>query len=249
MAYRQTYTPNVKIGATRGWCLKYIDDAGNAPARTANADIAYTNERNAKRIRTTTPPVGVWVVGYMSLVGQPGHVFFILNKGNGVYEIRDSETQSGARSVYTSIASVLAWYSNYAPVYRGWSTHCDGRQYAEVYQPSGVKDTLLQGEIMRPGQYLKSKNGVYRAVYQLDGNFVVYKISKALWHARTWGKKSDRLILQGDGNLVIYNVSKAVWNTKTNGSGGYKLVMQDDGNLVLYTKANKAVWHTHTYGK
>lgn len=139
MAYRQKYTPNVTIKATRGWCLKYIDDAGKAPKRTPNAAAALNNERKAKRLRTATPPKGIWVVGFLDLragvYAMDDHVFFMKYKGNGKYEIRDSETNSGARSVYTSIASILAWFGAYSPKYVGWSTHCDGRQYVEEYTP------------------------------------------------------------------------------------------------------------------
>lgn len=139
MAYRQKYTPNVKISAQRGWCLKYIDDAGNAPKRTANARAALNVEIRAKRLSKATPPVNVWVVGFLDLrsgyAANLDHVFFMKYLGNGKYEIRDSETQAKARAVYTSISQIVAWFGNYNPVYVGWSTHCDGRQYAEKYTP------------------------------------------------------------------------------------------------------------------
>lgn len=143
MAYRQKYNPRVTIGASRGWCLKYIDDAGSAPKRTPNAATALRNERNAKRLKTSTPPVGLWVVGFLDLrsgsFAADDHVFFMKYKGNGKYEIRDSETQAGARSVYNSIGSITSWFGNYSPKYVGWSTHCDGRQYVEEYTPKPSK--------------------------------------------------------------------------------------------------------------
>lgn len=266
MAVRQLYTPAFPKGTTfvlivggqpityswRGWCLKLVDDAGNAPRRTANADAAYVVERNAGRIHATTPPVGIWVVGYFYIKGQPGHVVLMKHLGNGKYEIRDSEVQAGVRAPYTSIKSVEAWYSNYKCEYRGWSFQCDGRVYAENYTPTPTKDTLKQGEKLTAGQSLRSRNNTYRAVYQGDGNFVVYKGNKSLWSTKTNGKKSTRLILQGDGNLVIYNVNTPVWNSKTNGKGtkgAYRLIMQSDGNLVIYDKNNKAIWATYTNRK
>lgn len=142
MAFRQKYTPNVKVRGERGWCLKYVDDAGSAPTRRPTAKAAYDAEKKAKRIRTSTPPVGVWVVGFLSFgrVYQAyGHVFLMKNLGNGKYEIRDSETAAGARAVYTSITSIKQWFANYAPAYLGWSTHCDGRQYAEEYTPAPAR--------------------------------------------------------------------------------------------------------------
>ena len=139
MAFRQKYTPNVRVAGQRGWCLKYVDDAGNAPARRPTAKAAYEAERKAKRIRTSTPPKGVWVVGFLSfgrVYQDYGHVFLMKYLGGDRYEIRDSETAAGARAVYTSITSIKQWFANYAPAYLGWSTHCDGRQYAHWVKPA-----------------------------------------------------------------------------------------------------------------
>ena len=159
MEYRQKYNPNVKVRATRGWCLKYVDDGGKAPKRTATAKIAYDNEKKARRIKTSTPPNNVWVVGFLSFTSgiyvNYGHVFYMKYKSNGKYEIRDSETNSGARSVYTNINSLLAWFGAYNPKYIGWSTHCDGRQYAESYTP-------------RPKYPLKGKTTAYIAKYNTN---------------------------------------------------------------------------------
>ena len=37
MTLRQTVNPNYGIGATRGWCLQYVDDAISAPNRVLPA--------------------------------------------------------------------------------------------------------------------------------------------------------------------------------------------------------------------
>lgn len=37
--------------------------------------------------------------------------------------------------------------------------------------------------------------------------------------------------------------------TVSSPDGRYRLAHQRDGNVVLYDQANKALWHTHTYGK
>lgn len=141
-AWRQKYTPKLSVTAIRGWCLKYIDDAGGVkntlPPRSRSAQIAYQAEARAKRIRANQKfPVGVWVVGYWALnSGQYkglGHVAFIKNFGNRV-EIRDSEVRAGARSPYTSVSQVNAWFGNHSPRFLGWSTHTSGRQYAESYK-------------------------------------------------------------------------------------------------------------------
>ncbi len=144
MVWRQSYSPNLDVKAWRGWCLRYIDDAGAAPTRRANAQLAANAEAAAKRLRRNQDfPVGVWVVGFWSLTkGQYaglGHVAFIKKHANGRIEIRDSEVRSGARGVYTSVAEVNRWFGNFGAVFLGWSTHCDGRKYAEEYTPPKPK--------------------------------------------------------------------------------------------------------------
>ena len=176
----QLYSPNVSIGATRGWCLKYVDDAGSAPKRTPNARAALNTEIAAKRIRGDTPPVGVWVVGFLDLrTGQwaaDDHVFFMKYLGNGRYEIRDSEVQGGGRGQYgpyTSIEAILAWFAGYAPIYAGWSTHCDGRQYVKLEGDKPVNDD------QRKAWARETRRGAYN-LYLLRGLTIKeYKMSDA----------------------------------------------------------------------
>lgn len=140
MAWRQKKSPNLNVPAKAGWCLKYVDDAGSATKRQPYATAAFNVEKKAGRIRTDTPPQNVWVVGFLSFgsgnLKGLGHVFFMKYLGNGKYDIRDSESRSGHRpSAYSSVQQVLQWCGRYSPRYDGWSTHCDGVQYAETYTP------------------------------------------------------------------------------------------------------------------
>ncbi len=60
MAVRQTYNPNLNIGAPGGWCLQYVDDAINSLTfRSPNAQAAYLNELNAGRINGPAPVGGL----------------------------------------------------------------------------------------------------------------------------------------------------------------------------------------------
>lgn len=142
MPIRQVYAPNLGQKAVRGWCLKFVDDAGKvkntAPPRKPNARAALDAEIAAKRLTTAALPVDVTVVGFLDLrAGQwakDDHVFFIRKNKDGSVTIHDSETNAGARKPYKSIAELMAWFGAYNPIYVGWSTHCDSRQYAEYYE-------------------------------------------------------------------------------------------------------------------
>lgn len=142
--YQQVYLPRLGVPAVRGYCLGYVDDAGSAPNRSDNAKIAYDKEKAAGRIKLTTPPKGVWVVGFMAFtkgslnyggtvipLSQLGHVFFMKYLGDNKYSIYDSEVASGAKGPYPHPDAVKAWFAAYGPIYTGWSVACDGRTYAK----------------------------------------------------------------------------------------------------------------------
>jgi hypothetical protein len=87
-------------------------------------------------------------------------------------------------------------------------------------------DRIFIGTLMNRGDYLESSNGIYTAVMQYDGNFVVYAKdqSNAKWST---GTRDIGYILafQTDGNLVVYSVAQnAKWLSRTTHKG-YVLVM------------------------
>ena len=111
-------------------------------------------------------------------------------------------------------------------------------------------DTLSANQSLQRGQSLVSGNGAYTAIYQNDGNFVVYRNSdsKALWATNTTNQASDKLIMQQVGNLVLYNGSIPVWASSSTSRpiDAYHLVMQNPGNLVIYDGSNNPIWATPT---
>lgn len=148
MAVRQTYNPNINVGAQSGWCLQYVDDAISSLTRSPNAQTAYLNELNAGRINTGHAPVGIWVVGFLGFSrGQyveDGHVFLMRKREDGSIEIHDSEVHSGARGIYNSIEELMNWMGNYGPDYLGFSYCCDGRRIAEDYDETQPTDRKME---------------------------------------------------------------------------------------------------------
>ena len=148
MPVRQTYEPNLNIGAQSGWCLQYVDDAISSLTRSPNAQTAYLNELNAGRINTGPAPVGVWVVGFLGFsrgqYTEDGHVFLMRKREDGSIEIHDSEVHSGARGIYNSIEELMNWMGNYAPGYLGYSYCCDGRCIAEDYDETQPTDRKME---------------------------------------------------------------------------------------------------------
>jgi hypothetical protein len=114
-------------------------------------------------------------------------------------------------------------------------------------------DTLYSEGKLMAEQFLASKNQMYFAKLQNDGNLVVFRTSNfiptnACWNSQTNGRGTPGHFLQNqpDGNLVLYDGSKTpLWNNGGYGKGKapYRLVMQDDGNLVWYDSMNTPIWH------
>lgn len=171
MAVKQTYNPNINIGARSGWCLQYVDDAINAPARTPSARAAYLNELNAGRIDTGHAPVGVWVVGFLGFSRGPyvayGHVFLMRKRGDGSIEIHDSEVHAGRRGIYNSIEEIMGWFGVYGPDYLGFSYCCDGRQIAEYYDEVQPTDRKME-EDGNAREEPNTQSGVFQELTQGD---------------------------------------------------------------------------------
>lgn len=143
MAYKQLVTPNYQIGATRGWCLQYVDDAVNAPNRTATAQLAYESAKSKGWVRNDTNlPKGMWSILFWSINnGQYagyGHVALVYVNAQGAMAIHDSEVHAGARSAYGSLQEVANWFASGGTsiTFLGWSLGVDGRQIIEEYTPT-----------------------------------------------------------------------------------------------------------------
>lgn len=255
MAIRQKTTPNFKYGSHyRGWCLKWVDDAVNAPDRMPTAQSSYKRELANGNIRTSSLPVGVWVPVWFTFTKGDyvnfGHVAWAKNHGNRV-EVLDSEVGSEMRPPYNSITELMAWFSAYDPVYNGWSYWVDGVKVVEDYDspiPEVRRDSIVNAGL-GVNQAIISQNGKYNAIMQIDGNFVVYKQGYPIWATNTARSGANVSVMQGDGNFVLYNGNKPLWASQTAGSGGKQLIIQNDGNLVIYTSNNKPVWASQTAGK
>lgn len=224
MPTRQKYNPNVARAAIRGWCLKFVDDAGGvpntAPPRTPNARTALNREIAAKRLRSGNSPINVWVVGFLDLrVGQfaaDDHVFLMKHLGGGRYDIRDSESNGGGRGKYGSLAEIVAWFGKYSPVYAGYSYQCDGRVYAEDYSVAPAKPSAPM-RMTRKGTFTvgvtalnvrsspDAKNGKIVATYKKGQkfNYDSYIIANGfVWLSYVSNSGARRYVAEGpyDGN-------------------------------------------------
>ncbi|KAG9273887.1 mannose-specific lectin-like isoform X1 [Astyanax mexicanus] len=100
---------------------------------------------------------------------------------------------------------------------------------------------------LRKGDYLWSNNKEYKAVFQDDGNFVIFGW-RQVWSSDTGGvRDAHRLCMQDDCNLVLYKRDdKALWHTNTHRAEGVRmchLYLCNDGNLVI-ERDGEEVWNS-----
>ncbi|XP_073344173.1 B-type lectin plumieribetin-like [Pagrus major] len=100
---------------------------------------------------------------------------------------------------------------------------------------------LSKNEKLNKGEFLRSNNLAWRAVFQGNGNFVIYDEEErnAKWATGTHGSGANRLCMQSDCSLVLYDgKNKPIWS-----SGTYineadvdicHVELTNDGNLVVY---------------
>uniref|UniRef100_A0A3Q0R525 Bulb-type lectin domain-containing protein n=1 Tax=Amphilophus citrinellus TaxID=61819 RepID=A0A3Q0R525_AMPCI len=109
------------------------------------------------------------------------------------------------------------------------------------------KNSLSTNQELLKGEYLLSENGNYKAIFQEDGNFVIYGW-KPIWATATNGKNPSRIILQGDLNLVMYTQdNKPVWSSGTCDPLSFhvmRLTLNNNGQLIV-TNDGKQIWNSH----
>ena len=182
MVYLQLVEPNINIGARAGMCLEYVDNAINAPKRTATAQIAYeTAKGNGWVSANTEYPKNVWFVLFWSIDNNDyaglGHVALAFVDDDGNMQIHDSEVHRGARQPYTSLSELSSWFGSVGTrlTFLGWSIGVDGRQIIEDYTPPKSAPT---GEKPKPkkkkGEFMILFKEADGKVYWLIGNKYTY---------------------------------------------------------------------------
>ncbi|XP_026147669.1 mannose-specific lectin-like [Mastacembelus armatus] len=109
------------------------------------------------------------------------------------------------------------------------------------------RNFLSKNEELRRGDFLMSNNGNWKAIFQDDGNFVIYGW-KPVWASDTHGSDAFRLCMQADCNLVMYNKNNSPrWHTNSVrcGANMCRLQVTDDGKLVV-SRENEAIWDSGT---
>ncbi|XP_041738030.1 mannose-specific lectin [Coregonus clupeaformis] len=108
------------------------------------------------------------------------------------------------------------------------------------------RNYLSKNDELRKGDFLLSNNREWKAVFQDDGNFVIYGW-KPMWSSDTAGPNPHRLCMQEDCNLVMYTQEDSpMWHTNTfqTSCKMCRIHLKDDGILVL-EKDGVDIWSSN----
>ena len=194
MAYIQLVEPNINISARAGMCLEYVDNAVNAPKRTATAQIAYeTAKGNGWVSPNTEYPKNVWFVLFWSIDNNDyaglGHVALAFVDDDGNMQIHDSEVHRGARQPYTSLAEFAGWFGSVGTrlTYLGWSIGVDGAKIVgeigqdEQNQLEEIGKELSKANKGELSMFIAKCVGGDVNEYVKNGTFVLFNLSRGTY--------------------------------------------------------------------
>ncbi|KAI9005575.1 hypothetical protein DFJ74DRAFT_691296, partial [Hyaloraphidium curvatum] len=125
-----------------------------------------------------------------------------------------------------------------------WSTRIAAKRSA--------KPNLLPGEWLRPGYFLRSKNGYYWLQMNANGALQLFAQTPStgarifLWETRTEVAGSSARFLQGVLSVRAPN-GTVLWTSTPGPTAGNVLQMQEDGNLVIFNRTNPSRFYWQTY--
>jgi hypothetical protein len=123
VTFTQVVTPNPDIPCTPGYCLQYVRQAFNLPARYGSATEAWDNSTTQHLSRDV--PAGVWTPVWYGLDREPlGHVVLQAPDGS-VYSTSDNSTTPHH---HPDLADLEAYYAGWGwPLtWRGWTEDVAG---------------------------------------------------------------------------------------------------------------------------
>lgn len=112
--------------------------------------------------------------------------------------------------------------------------------------------SLQPGDILASNEYIETENG-FLYMQPDGNLVLDHKAGAELWASATYGNTGAYAVFQADGNFVIYKKDGgptkggALWSSRTWGNPNSHLDFQDDANLVVYRADNSAVWSTRTW--
>ncbi|KXN65043.1 hypothetical protein CONCODRAFT_169882 [Conidiobolus coronatus NRRL 28638] len=141
-------------------------------------------------------------------------------------------------------------------------------EYNNRIDSGTARNTLASGQILFPGDVLKSSNGRFNMELQRDGNLIIKRFTEPIWQSniKFLANNSPRARITEKGHLIVeaknflveqYRKDQyiTVWSSSpmhlnyTTGvfGDGYAFILSDkNGRGVMYDGVGAALWNTNT---
>lgn len=120
-----------------------------------------------------------------------------------------------------------------------WANNATTAVWATYTQMNSV----AAGQFLKPGWSLHGGNYALVMQGDGNLVFEVRSTHQVLWHSSTYGHPGAQAILQVDGNFVIYEGSTALWQSGTQNWTPGKVEVNATGFFALYSSAGSAYWN------
>jgi hypothetical protein len=112
-------------------------------------------------------------------------------------------------------------------------------------QAAAISTTLLPGQRLLSGQYIRSADRGFTLVMRATGNLELVETgSGVVWESGT-ARAGSVLVMEKDGSLSIVHGRTKYWISGAKASPNAKLVLPTDGNLTIFNTAGRSVWNRH----
>lgn len=110
-------------------------------------------------------------------------------------------------------------------------------------QAAAISNTLLPGQRLLSGQYIRSTDRQWTLVMRATGNLELVRTgSGKVWESGT-ARAGSVMVMEKDGGFSIIHGRTKYWIGGAKASPNAKLVLPTDGLLAIYNTAGRSVWN------
>jgi hypothetical protein len=167
---------------------------------------------------------------------------FVLYAGSHALWATGTQGHSGAEFCLQDDGNLVVYHRNGTPVWDSgtwWASHIPADASCNLI-PGQV---LLPGQTLDSA----NGRFTLRLEASGNLNLYFNPTGVPIWSSGTFGGADTAAVFQGDGNFVLYDGGTAVWSANTHWQGATHLVLQDDGNLVVYRWDGTPLWDSQTW--
>jgi hypothetical protein len=123
--------------------------------------------------------------------------------------------------------------------------HATTTATASTAQAAAISNTLLPGQRLLSGQYIRSTDRQWTLVMRASGNVELVRTGDGpVWQTGT-ARPGSVLVMERDGSMSIIHGRTKYWIGGAKASPNAKLVLPTDGLLTIYNTLGRSVWNRH----